>query len=277
MIAFSGNNLLPVIRSAESVLFIFGAGMSVDSGIPDFRSSGGWYREDGPFARIGRMAFIMFTRSELEADWNRAWSIWGYKQAAVSRAKPHVGYMLLAEEAAKNPARVFVLTSNVDELAFRAGFPPEHVHRCHGSIFRLQCSEPCRRETWPMPDAPLAVDAENFLVTGPLPHCPFCGAVARPNVYLFGDSEQSYVWEAGQATAERFSSWIAERQNAELLIVEIGCGLGAPGLRHRAEQYLAENPRSFLVRINDSAVNGPSERFVGIQGKALHVLSGEAP
>jgi NAD-dependent SIR2 family protein deacetylase len=271
MIAFAGNNLLSVIRSAESVLCIFGAGMSVDSGIPDYRSSGGWYRENGPFTRIGKTAFMMFMRSELEADWNRAWGLLGFQQAVISRAKPHAGYALLAGEAVKNPC-TFVLTSNVDELALRAGFPPERVHQCHGSIFRLQCSIPCCRETWPMPDEPLDIDVDNFLVKGPLPYCPFCGAVARPNVYFFGDSEESYVREGSQATAERFSSWIAERKTTELLMVEIGCGLGAPGLRHRAEQYLAEYPRSWLIRINDSAAMGPPERFIGIQARALHVL-----
>jgi len=271
MIEFTGNNLLPIIRSAESVLFIFGAGMSTDSGIPDYRSSSGWYREDGPFLG-GKTAFRMILRSELEADWHRAWGLLGYMQAVMSRAKPHTGYTLLAEEATKDPSRIFVLTSNVDELAFRAGFPPERVHQCHGSMFRLQCSIPCCRETWSMPDEPLDIDAENFLLKGPLPLCPFCGVVARPNVYLFGDVEESYVWEAYQATAKRFSQWIAEQKNAELLMLEIGCGLGAPGLRHRAEQYLADYPRALLIRINDSAASGPPERFIGIQDKALHAL-----
>ena len=274
MIAFTGNNLLPVISSAESVLFIFGAGMSVDSGIPDYRSSGGWYRENGPFAAIDKTAFTISLRSELEADLHRAWGVWCYQQAVMARAKPHAGYALLAGEASKNPARAFVLTSNVDDLAFRAGFPPERVHQCHGSIFRLQCGIPCCRETWPMPDEPLALDTENFLAKDPLPRCLFCGAVARPNVYLFGDAEESYVWEGHQATAERFSAWLAEQKNTDLLMVEIGCGLGAPGLRRRAEQYLADCPRSLLIRINDSAATGPSERFIGIQDRALHALSG---
>jgi len=274
MIAFTGNNLLPVISSAESVLFIFGAGMSVDSGIPDYRSSGGWYRENGPFAAIDKTAFTISLRSELEADLHRAWGVWCYQQAVMARAKPHAGYALLAGEASKNPARAFVLTSNVDDLAFRAGFPPERVHQCHGSIFRLQCGIPCCRETWPMPDEPLALDTENFLAKDPLPRCPFCGAVARPNAYLFGDTEGSYVWEGNQATAERFSAWLAEQKNTDLLMVEIGCGLGAPGLRRRAEQYLADCPRSLLIRINDSAATGPSERFIGIQDRALHALSG---
>jgi len=273
MIEFTGNSLLHVIRSAESVLFILGAGMSTDSGIPDYRSSGGWYRENGPFAMIGKTAFAIFLRSELQADWNRAWGVWGYQQAVISRAKPHAGYVLLAGEAAKNPSRAFVLTSNVDELAFRAGFPPERIHQCHGSKFRLQCSIPCCRETWPMPEEPLDIDADNFMLKGPLPRCPFCGAVARPNVYFFGDSEESYVSEGSQATAEQFSSWIAERKNTALLMLEIGCGLGAPGLRHRAEQYLADCPKSLLIRINDSAAMGPSERFIGIQARALDVLN----
>ena len=272
MIEYTGNNLWPVIRSAESVLFIFGAGMSTDSGIPDYRSSGGWYTENGPFAAIDKTAFKTSMRSELITDWHRAWGIWGYKYEVISRARPHIGYKLLAKEAAKAPLRTFVLTSNSDEMAIRAGFSPERVHQCHGSRFRLQCSVPCSRETWRMPEEPLDIDAGNFLLKSPLPRCLFCGAVARPNVYFFGDSEESYVWQGSQATAEAFSAWIAEQENAELLMLEIGCGLGAPGLRRRAERYLAEHPRSLLIRINDSAAMGPPERFIGIQDRALHAL-----
>jgi len=66
-----------------------------------------------------------------------------------------------------------------------------------------------------MPAEPLIIDAENFLAKDPLPLCPFCGAVARKNVYLFGDNEESYVWEGNQATAEAFSAWIAEQKNAQ--------------------------------------------------------------
>jgi NAD-dependent SIR2 family protein deacetylase len=128
-----------------------------------------------------------------------------------------------------------------------------------------------------MPEGPLDVDAQNFLLKGSLPCCPFCGAVARPNVFLFDDHEKSYVWEGNQATAERFSSWLAEQKNAELLILEVGCGLDAPGLRHRAEQYLADCPKSLLIRINDSAAAGPAKRFIGIQDRALRALRDSDP
>ena len=267
---FIGNNLLSVIRSAESVLFLFGAGMSVDSGIPDYRSSGGWYEMDGPFARIGKtgndVLAVMQQQPEL------AWGMWGFRQNLCSQASPHAGYLALAREAAQKPSRCFVLTTNIDGLSRRAGFFSEHLHECNGSLYRLQCSIPCCRETWPMPVERIEVDVETFLAQGPLPHCPFCGASARPNIYCYGDSETSYVWEGNQATAAKFFSWMAERKDAELHILEIGCGLYHPALRRQAEQYLADNPQSLLIRINDSAATGPSERFIGIQGKALHVL-----
>jgi len=270
MIAYSGNNLLSVIRSAESVLFLLGAGMSVDSGIPDYRGSGGWYAMGGPFSRIGRAGNEVL--AVLRQHPELAWGMWGFRQNLCLQVPPHAGYLALAREAAPKPFCCFVLTTNIDGLSFRAGFFSDHVHECNGSLRRLQCSVPCCRETWPMPDEPLDIDAENFLLKGPLPRCLFCDALARPNIYCFGDSEESYVWEASQAIAEGFSSWIAERKNAELLIVEIGCGLYYPALRRRAEQYLADSPRSLLIRLNDSAAMGPPERFIGIQARALHVL-----
>ena len=274
MIEFTGNNLLPVIRSAESVLFLFGAGMSVDSGIPDYRSSGGWYEMDGPFSRIGRAGNEVL--AVLRQQPKLAWGMWGFRQNLCSQVSPHTGYLTLARESTQKPSRCFVLTTNIDGLTFRAGFFSDHVHECNGSLRRLQCSIPCCRETWSMPDEPLDIDVENFLLKGPLPRCPFCDAPARPNIYCFGDAEESYVWESRQATAERFSSWVVERKNAELLIVEIGCGLYYPALRRHAEQYLADYPRSLLIRVNDSAAMGPSERFIGIQARALDVLSDAA-
>jgi NAD-dependent SIR2 family protein deacetylase len=254
MIEFTENNLMPVIRSAEYVLFLFGAGMSVDSGIPDYRSSGGWYEMDGPFSRIGTNGNDVFAVMRQQPE--LAWGMWGFRQNLCSLASPHAGYLALAREAAQKPFHCFVLTSNIDGLTLSAGFFSGHVHECNGSLSRLQCSIPCCRETWPMPEERVEIDAATFQAQGSLPRCPFCKAPARPNIYCFGDSEKSYVWEGTQAT------------------VEIGCGLYYSALQRHSEQYLADYPRSRLVRINDSAVSGPSERFIGIQGKAVDVLCG---
>lgn len=124
-----------------------------------------------------------------------------------------------------------------------------------------------------MPHESLDIDVKSFTAKGRLPRCPFCGAVARPNVYMFGDSEKSYVWEAGEGTARNFAAWIEKQKDARLLILEIGCGLGAPGLRHRAERYLATYSASSLIRINLAAAEGPSKRFIGIRAGAAQFFA----
>ena len=158
---------------------------------------------------------------------------------------PHVGYRYLSSFANGLGGKYFVITSNTDRLTHRAGFQPERIHACHGDIFTLQCSEPCSRRTWPYCQGD---DQEISL-------CPECGAPARPNVYFFGDSDRSYVWEGSQKQADAFSSWLSEHGET-MLMLEIGCGLGAPGLRYHSESFLQQYPATRLIRINEHEAEG---------------------
>ena len=261
-----------LIDSCEALLLIFGAGMSVDSGIPDYRSGGGWYDARSPFVKTGKDFMPILHGGELEKNAQHAWGMWGIMQNLFQEAVPHAGYQVLARIAEQKGQYSFVLTSNVDNQAIRAGFAPERIHQCHGRMFQLQCRIPCTRTAWAMPDIDMKICRESLRAEGDLPRCPHCGALARPNVYFFGDSEEKYVWEASQQSATAFKLWLDTHGAAKLLLLEVGCGTEAPGLRHHAEQFLERFPKAHLVRINDVDATGPAERFAGMQGQAAHIL-----
>lgn len=233
------------LQAFRPLLLLLGAGMSVDAGVPDYRSKGGFYTADSPFAGIPDFMSLLSGR-RLDVLARESWLVWRKQLQLFTEAVPHAGYHYLAALAKKRGEECFTITSNGDALTARSGFPSETLHMCHGNKFALQCSGPCVREVWSWEKAtgthPLdpAID---------VPLCPRCGAPARPNVYFFGDSAETYVWEAQQPSAERFAVWL-ERYGKAMLMLEIGCGTGAPGLRLHAERYLRDFPASRLIRIN---------------------------
>jgi NAD-dependent SIR2 family protein deacetylase len=157
---------------------------------------------------------------------------------------PHAGYRVLRRWAERVPTRVF--TSNVDGAFQAAGFAPADVTECHGAIGTLQCSRPCHEGTWPADDVVVSVDEATMRAVPPLPRCPCCGAVARPNILMFGDGS----WVPGlhaQRMAEH-RAWLRTRDATRVAVVELGAGTAVPTVRRHAELASASSAR--LVRIN---------------------------
>ncbi len=127
---------------------------------------------------------------------------------SIARPKPHRGFDILQRWAETLDSVSFVFTSNVDGQFQQAGFERDRVIECHGSISHLQCTEPCSNEIWSADDLDVEVDMESFRAVSELPACPHCGALARPNVLMFGD----WHWIPGRTAAQeqRFSDWLAD-------------------------------------------------------------------
>ena len=101
----------------------------------------------------------------------------------------------------------------------------------------------------------------------PLPLCPHCGSVARPNIFMFGDTLERYVWEYGTTQAQAFRAWRREHQHAKVLILEIG--VGAEGMkRHTLEYYRAFNDAT-LIRINPEVEESYPEEVLQMEKGAL--------
>jgi NAD-dependent deacetylase len=142
-----------------------GAGISTESGIPDFRSpSGIWARYD-PLEYASIDAF--------HADPGRVWEFYGMRLGVLAAAEPNDGHRAIADLEQRGWVQA-VITQNIDRLHERAG--SRHVVEVHGSIRTSSCLD-CGR----------VVPFDEVVARLPLPGCPECGRVLKPDVVMFGE------------------------------------------------------------------------------------------
>jgi NAD-dependent SIR2 family protein deacetylase len=153
-----------------------------------------------------------------------------------------------------------VFTSNVDGQFQKAGFDPNQIYECHGSIHHLQCSEPCQLKTWSANELTPEIDHQNCQWLGQLPLCPHCGTLSRPNILMFND----YAWVSQRHTqqARRLENFL-EAHN-QPLVIEIGAGTAIPTVRYFSERFAPQ-----LIRINPREATLPSKGGVSIAENAL--------
>jgi NAD-dependent deacetylase len=161
-----------LLACAESVLFVTGAGMSADSGLPTYRGIGGLYQDRGTddgipieVALSGRMF-----AAKPELTWRHIMDI----ERACRGAAPNPGHLAIVE-VERRVERVCVLTQNVDGLHRAAG--TENLIEIHGTVHRLVCT--C---------CVAAREVADYAGLAALPRCSRCGAVERPDVVLFGEA-----------------------------------------------------------------------------------------
>ena len=113
---------------------------------------------------------------------------------------------------------------------------------CHGSILHAQCSGPCCETIWPADDLAVSIDEFTFRAADPLPTCPNCGRVARPNVLMFND-DTWLAWRV-EAQYERYRGWQALVSGKRIVAIEMGAGVAIPSVRSQCERFKT------LIRIN---------------------------
>ncbi len=257
-----------IIAEADALLIAAGAGMGVDSGLPDFRGTEGFWRSYPPYQRLGYDFTDVANPEWFRTDPALAWGFYGHRLHLYQKTRPHEGFSLLLALADKLPSGAFVFTSNVDGQFQRAGFNRENILECHGSLHHLQCIEQGCDDIWPVADAHIEVNEETMRAVEPFPLCPNCGAVARPNVVMFYDS----TWIAARTDrqARRFSKWMDKALKTKLVIVECGAGTGISTVREQSEHHAQEGVP--LIRINPRDADVP-EGAVGIELGALKALT----
>lgn len=236
-----------VIRGADALLIGAGAGMGVDSGLPDFRGAEGFWTAYPAFARLGIDFMQMANPAAFKRDPSLAWGFYGHRLELYRQTTPHPGFQILTRWAQEMSHGAFVYTSNIDGHFQKSGFDAERVVECHGSLNHLQCTQPCSDAIWSANDLALEVNPTDMRAEGDLPLCPRCGALARPNVLMFGD--WNWVNNRSEAQEQRFSNWCGRAGFQRLAILECGAGNTVPTVRllcERATDLLAGS----LVRIN---------------------------
>jgi NAD-dependent SIR2 family protein deacetylase len=249
-----------VLREAQALVVAAGAGMGVDSGLPDFRGDSGFWRAYPCYEKLGLSFEGAANPDHFERDPLFGWGFYGHRTNLYRQTVPHGGFSLLLA--------AFVATSNVDGQFQKAGFSEDGVLELHGSIHHLQCARPCSDRIWENRET-FRID-EGSMRADHVPLCSRCGAAARPNILMFGD----YGWidERTRHQEERFRRFLALQSGKKLAVVELGAGTAIPTVRAMSER-LGALSQARVIRINPREpqissphISLPSGALAGLRG-----------
>ena len=257
-----------VIRGAGALLVATGAGMGVDSGLPDFRGDSGFWKAYPAYERLGLSFVDAANPDRFDEDPAFGWGFYGHRLHLYRETVPHDGYRILRAWLDELGLPGFAVTSNVDGQLQKAGFDPAAVHEVHGSIHHLQCTAPCSEEIWECREE-VPVDAATLRAER-LPACRNCRRVARPNILMFGDG----AWLPGRSSAQgrRLEAFLEEHGEERLAVLELGAGTAVATIRHLSER-LGRGPGATVIRVNprEADIRAP---HLGIAAGALEALRG---
>ena len=177
------------VDEASRVTVLTGAGISTDSGIPDFRGPQGIWTKDPAAQRMSTLSAYVADPELRVRSWQnrRAHSAW--------TAEPNVGHRALVD-LERTGKLVAILTQNIDGLHQKAGSSPEKVLELHGTLWEAECLS-CR-ERRPMAEALDRVDAGE-----PDPPCAACGGILKSATISFGQAlDPDVLQRAFEAAAD---------------------------------------------------------------------------
>ncbi len=253
-----------LIDGAGALLVCAGAGLGVDSGLPDFRGDEGFWKAYPPYERLGISFVELADPRHFAEDPELAWGFYGHRLALYRKTVPHDGFGILLAWGSRMPGGARAFTSNVDGQFQRAGF--SHVAEAHGSIHHLQCLAQCTGEIWPADDLDVPIDEETMRALEPLPSCPRCGGLARPNILMFGDYE--WLGRRSQVQLDELTAW--RRDHRDVVVMELGAGQAVPTVRRYSE--LASAATGALIRVNPREPHIRHNRGVSIAANALETI-----
>ena len=156
------NTLKQALQKANNIVFFTGAGISVPSGIPDFRSTSGLYNQNRSAEEILSHSFFM---AQPKTFYDFYWQHMVYPQALPNKAHQWIAH------CQNHYQKVTVVTQNIDGLHQQAG--SKDVIELHGSIHHYTCMQ-CGQHY-----------ELNDLTIGNVPYCPHCHGLIKPDVVLY--------------------------------------------------------------------------------------------
>ena len=257
-----------IIAEADAMVVAAGAGMGVDSGLPDFRGPEGFWRAYPAYKSLGLQFQTVANPDHFVRDPALGWGFYGHRLNLYRTTVPHPGFTILRRWVREKPLGGFIFTSNVDDHFGRAGFDRERIVEVHGSIEWRQCLKLCGQAIYPADSTLVTVDPTTFRAARPFPSCPRCGGLARPNILMFGD----WNWQADRTEAQfqHFADWLEIVAGKRFVVVELGAGLAIPTVRRLAEELVTDF-HATLIRINLREATVPP-RQLGIAASALQTL-----
>ena len=299
------------IATATAILIVAGAGMSCDSGLPDYRGAKGFYRMGGNDIAMDVVDF----HPERGADFLLSMGFITTMINEFRTQEPHEGYRVLkrmvqgkatsnsAEAQTPTPtpphaAHHFVLTSNIDAYFLRTGFQEHNVYESHGSCNLLQCTkggtwdDSCASGIWSWPDGdfPHVVGADLKITPGTaslLPRCQQCNSHARPHISHSTDYPEDIVPTRKERQEKALLAFLKNVAQEDLVVIEVGCGESIHSLRVETEIMVGKRSggsvvggavggavgTTTLIRIDPGNANVPSGH-IGVRMRAMDALVG---
>ncbi len=231
--------LAALIRSRQPCVVLTGAGISTESGIPDFRSPTGIWAEVDPMEYASLAAF--------RRDPRKVWSFYAKRVSMLVEAEPNAAHDAVAELERRGLVGA-VVTQNIDMLHTRAG--SREVVEVHGSIRTSSC-----------PACGLRIPLERVLELLPVPECPACGGVLKPDVVFFGE-----------LLPEREIAHATELARDAALLLVIGSSLEVYPVAFLPEETLSAGGALAIVNRGETPYDDRAE--LKIDGAAGVVLAG---
>jgi NAD-dependent deacetylase len=199
--------LAELIAANQPCVALTGAGISTESGVPDFRSASGIWAQYDPYEVASIDGF--------RRDPARAWEFYGRRLGVLEEVEPNAGHLALAALEREGLLQA-VATQNVDGLHQQAG--SQEVIEVHGTIATASCVSCGRRER-----------REDVALLLPLPSCADCGSVLKPDVVMFGELLPAGAVEHANALARAAGSMLVVGSSLEVWPV---AGLPGETLAH---------------------------------------------
>jgi NAD-dependent deacetylase len=231
------------------VVFLTGAGISAESGIPTFRGPEGYWQVGSRHYHPQEMA----TNAAFRAMPDEVWAWYLYRRSVCRAAAPNPAHHALAALEKARGDRFLLVTQNVDGLHLRAGNTLARTYQIHGNIDYMRCAAECVPHLFPVPEGvPVAfskTDSLDDALRAALV-CPECGGRARPHVLWFDEyyDEAWYRWESSVRAASTCSLLVvvgtSGSTNLPMRMGAIVAQRGAPMIVVNAD----ENPFAEMAR-----------------------------
>jgi len=236
------------VYEAGKIVVFTGAGISTESGIPDFRSPGGTWSRYNPDD-------LTYQRFRSHEKFRKLY--WQYdreRYPAIRDAKPNPAHLAVVE--IERTGRLLALvTQNIDGLHQKAGNSPEKVFELHGTVHEVTCLD-CHSR-WSREEITDRMDREGLEI----PYCSYCNGPLKCATIAFGQSLPAEVLEAGFSYAGQCDLFVTVGSS---LVVQPAAMLPLEAKRHGAR----------LILVNDSETPYDHVMDVIVRGKAGPIMSG---
>ncbi len=227
-----------LIRNSKSCVCLSGAGISTESGIPDFRDP-----KNGLWTRYQPEIYANF--ANFLKDPRLFWEMARKIAPNLFKAKPNKAHIALANLERKGLLKALI-TQNVDGLHQKAG--SRMVFELHGNVFEFECVG-CRG-SYSYKRMLQKIKTEKFLG----PTCDACGAPLKPNVVLFGENLPRGMWLESVSVSEKSDVFIVCGSS---LNVMPACTLPEIALKHNAKLIILDKMSTFLDEQATVVIRGP--------------------